>query len=407
MSEPLIKSFWDWIDNIDAQERKRQDNEAFQKEQESARPEETENMKNSLGNIFWQWFDPDKNPVDLLKLNFEESESEPDPEDILSPLALDDFETKEIKTSWENLKENDKSEKSSTEKPESESEKPNYEESSDVLTNNILELHKDKDYFPIIKALSSQVSINSLVSLSKMIQNNNFELKDLNISDISDKKDSEIISSYTSLYLEKWDNSNLDNLVKDLKNIPELADFKIDKSTNTFESDILNIVWKNYLNIPNKNWEISYSENMLFAIELTSQEINTKVKNINTTCQTYITSKEKIESWNLTQALEWIESLYILAYSWEWKIWSKVLDKYKRERLKKIKEEANILDTQVSEAQRNNNNDLIEKLNKKKQELVLESSEITWIKERECVWDIFTWWIMDLSWEWDEKKESN
>lgn len=393
---PLINSSYNPnIENPELSAETEADNKAFQEEQKCATPEWTEEMKNSLWNMFWQWFDPNKK----FNLDFQEPESEPesDPEDILSPLSLGDCDTEEPQGSWEN----DKSEV----EPKDHN-KEGLKKYYEAIPDNILELHKDKDYFPIIKALSSQISVKSLISLGELIENNNFELKDIDLSDISDKKDSEIISSYISLYLEKWDNSNLDNLIKDAINITELGDFKIDKSTNTFESDILNIVWRNYLNIPNNNWENNYSENILLAIELTSQEINTEVKNINTSSQTYITSKEKIESWNLKQALEWIESLYILAYSSEWKIWSKV-EKYITYRRKKIIEEANILDTQILEAQKNKNNDLIEKLNKKKQELILESSEITWIKERECVWDIFSAWFMDLSWEWNEQKESD
>jgi DNA anti-recombination protein RmuC len=202
----------------------------------------------------------------------------------------------------------------------------------------------------------------------------------------------------------EWDNKkqNILDLSDNIKDIPEFEDYNLEMSDNWFDDWVLNRIWENYLKTPDKNWQVDVRKNISTAIEMAKNEICIEAKNFNRDSQTYKTAIVNIESWNLKKQLEWINSLYYLAYSTEWKLWAKdSLKNHKNKRKKELINDANALDEKIQQALKNNNQDEFENLDKMKDSIIDEVKELV-------KWDIFEAWELDkIDNSISEKREQN
>jgi hypothetical protein len=187
---------------------------------------------------------------------------------------------------------------------------------------------------------------------------------------------------------------NLKNCILDIskiESIPELESFDFTTVESEFESEVLNKIWGNYLKTPNESGEFDIEVDFSTAILETRNEILKECANVNIDSETYKVAIRDIKSGDIEKQLEWIESLYILAYSNEWTLWKTTLDKYKKSKQKKLEDEAKKIEKQLNSEGVKNNKDILDKLNKRKQEIINEMSEMTWFKDWKQVedWDIF------------------
>lgn len=352
------------IENPEYAEKIKDENKIFKEEQDSASPKKTEELKDSAWKLFWKNFNPD------LKILIENKEQEEDPENILkgldnTDLNLDFDKLTDIEEETKNIEDSNENNSDLNEK---------------VLDNN--------KYYPVIKRLFdwNQLSQESFNNIKENIINNNWNLdtQTLNI-DIDEKKNIE----WLIVNLE-WDNKkqNLIDFSSDIKSLDEFSSFNINIDKNwSFESEVLNMIWKNYIKIPDFENNIDSKFDISTAIKITSKDIINDVKNI-PDCQTLDTALKNIWSWDLNEQLEWINSLYVLAFSSEWKLAKKEVNSYKEKRKKEIIKEANILDKNLKIAEESSNKNEIDKLESQKEELIKEAKELT-------SWEVFESWDFD------------
>lgn len=257
-------------------------------------------------------------------------------------------------------------------------------------------------YEPLISRLKPSINPDSYYALVEYLSWLNWSEIDINPLDIGEE-DKELIKSFFDSY-KKIENKkeNLDNMLWDIKKIPELKDFNLWKDWN-FELDFLNKVWESYVSFPSKDWKVDHSKDLQTAILKTKVDISSEVKNIIVDSQTYRTAMKNIDSWNIKDQLEWIESLYTLAYSNEGILWKAQIDWYKKRRLDSLEQKALKIEKEIQLSIKSKNTKEQKKLEKMKKEIIQEVSEITWIKEWKKIWDIFSN-TDDAKWpkEWNE-----
>ncbi len=263
------------------------------------------------------------------------------------------------------------------------------EEYQEKLNNDKI---KKTNEYPLVKNYLEENNINS----NNLSLNEEWKI-DINTIDWLNSEDKEMLN-WLLVNLE-WDNKmqNISNLWDIIKDISEFDEFNKEMWDNWFDDWVLNIIWSNYIDIPWKDWNIDKQKNLSVAIEMWKNEILNKVKNIKIDSQTYKTAIVNIDSWNLKKQLEWINSLYYLAFSSEWKLWAKdSLKLYKGKRKKELISDANILEQKIQLALKNNNTDEFKKLDKQKDVIINEADELN-------VWEVFESWKIDkIS---DEPKE--
>jgi hypothetical protein len=154
------------------------------------------------------------------------------------------------------------------------------------------------------------------------------------------------------------------------------------ESESEFKSEFLNKVGSNYSE--GLDTERQLSE----AIIETRVQILKECKNLDIESETFKTAISNIESWNILEQLEWIESLYVLAYSNEWVLWAKVLSNYKEKRKKKLEKKWIKIEEEIVLAKKNNNQEKLIELNKEKEKIIKEMSELTLRKD----WKKVEWW---------------
>lgn len=275
---------------------------------------------------------------------------------------------------------------------ENKGQKPEWTEKQQVKNPDIQDPKTD-----IIKRLFETNNITT--PLEQIIDKNwkiNLENKDIK------PEDKQTIEWFIKNLDPKNKVNNISNLKEDSKNIPELKDnYEIKTKDDWFEAEVLNKIWWNYIKFPDKDMKNNPEADLQTAIKTTKNEILTEVKNIKYDSETYKTAIKNINSWDLKTQLEWINSLYALAYSNEWTLTKKSIESYKEKRKEEIKNHAIELENQIKEAWKNGNKWELKKFELKKQELKNELSEITWIKE----WKKVEWW--DIFWKLDQKIETN
>lgn len=248
---------------------------------------------------------------------------------------------------------------------------------------------EDNKYYPIINRLyeSEQITKESYESITKSISENNWELNLDNLSINSDEK--KLIDWYITELDIKNEDKNILNFWKDIKDVEEFKDFNTNLDKNwKFDSEVLNIVWKNYLKIQVWDEQIDPKQDISTAIETTKNHILKEVKNIPKDSQTYLTAIENISSWNLKKQLEWINSLYVLSYSSEWQLSKKELSSYTKKRKEELKERAREITIEMANLANNPNTEKQFKLNLEKIDVIREANEIEW-------WDVFEAWDID------------
>ncbi len=239
------------------------------------------------------------------------------------------------------------------------------------------------------------------ISIDNLALNKDWKI-DINAIDWLSINDKEMLN-WLLVNLE-WENKmqNIINLGEIINDIPEFDDFNKEMWDNWFDDWVLNIIWGNYIDIPWKDWNIDKQKNLSVAIKIWKNKILNKVKNIKVDTQTYKTAIANIDSWNLKKQLEWINSLYYLAFSSEWKLWAKdSLKLHKDKRKKEIINDANILEQKIQKALKSNDTEKIKILNKQKDNIIKEAEELN-------TWDIFKSWEIDtISDSEPKQKETN
>lgn len=255
-------------------------------------------------------------------------------------------------------------------------------------------LKKNSKYLPIIDRLvnTKQISNNTKnILVSEDLDNIKFD----NIEWIPEEEKK--VLEWTFFNLESSENNREENLVELRNDSKELAkssllwDFDFSIEQNNFNSEVLNKIWKNYLKFPDENGKFDVVEDLWVAINTTKIQILKDVKNIPVNTETYKVAIKNIESNDIKKQLEWIESLYVLAYSKEWELWT-TLDKYKKKKKKKLIEEFEKLNKEFDHLAEQK---ATEDINKRKKEINKRITEI-WNEANEIeAWDIFEAWDVD------------
>ncbi len=240
-----------------------------------------------------------------------------------------------------------------------------------------VEIKSSKEY-PLVKTFLSERNINNdSLSLDK-----DWKI-DVNAIEWLNYEDKEILT-WLLVNIE-WDNraQNRIDFSTNIKDMPEFSEYDLTFWDNWFDNGVLNRIWDNYIDIPDSSWKIDVEKNISISIEVAKNEILKEAKNVKPDSQTYKTAIANIESWDLKKQLEWINSLYYLAFSSEWKLWAKdSLNAHKNKRKKELISDANILDAKQQIALNNNNTEEFKKLDKQKDIIISEVKELV-------KWEIF------------------
>lgn len=325
-----------------------------------------EKYHNSLPDMSDTWTEDDyfnKNPFNKNEDIFSRSEREEWWNDFWAPWIPE----------WENFEE--------------EIEKRDIKERESLLENN--------NTFKIAERLynSNQLSNESFENIMNYIDQNEWEI-DINKVDLEDSERD--LLEWLSFNL-KWENKdqNIIDFSADIKNIEEFKDF--DKtmedwkfSNENWNFNILNKIWENYIKIPDKQNNLDPKKDISTAIEITKNNILKETKNLPIDSQTYKTAMENIKSTDLSEQIQWINSLGILAYSNEWKLAKRTeVNIYKEQRKEELQNKAMKITKQLIEAKKTNDTKRIEKLELEKQKIIDEANEIE-------SWDIFKWWENEI-----------
>ncbi len=345
-------------------------------DKKSITPEELKKTKEEAKKIFGSF-----NPETLKNIPKDSKEKIPeDPFEIVPQEEIDLYQ--------EELINEDKIKDKYLKKIRKKGEKFNLNELLKNYNTNI----ENNPVFPIVERLYEQwkVSEKTINEIWKYLSNN--ENLDINKINFQNKKEKEILEWYlNNLNFNNLNREqNLLELTQDIKKIPTLKELKIEINNDwTFENEIFNKIGKNYLKIPDSNWVFDIEQDFSTAILTTKNEILKEVKNIKKDSETYRQAIKNINSWNLKKQLEWIESLYILAYSNEWVLWKKTIEAYKNSRKKTLIKEA--LKIEQTLQQQKLTEQEKEQIEQKKEQIKEELSEITWIKDwKKIEWgDIF------------------
>jgi len=181
----------------------------------------------------------------------------------------------------------------------------------------------------------------------------------------------------------------------------EKYDFQIE--WDWFKNEVLNKIWKNYLKTETKEWTYDVEKDLQKAIFETKNQIEEEVVNLPKTSETYKVAIKQIQSWDIEQQLKWIETLYVLAYSWEWKFAKKKLDKYKEKQKKNLIEEYQKVQKEIEELKKQTETQKtkqkLEELQKQKESIEKQAKELE-------AWDIFEAWENDKISAAKEQKET-
>lgn len=400
MSSPLIPSSnMPWFENPEERRRIDEDNQRFKQLNESATPEQTEEMKNEASEIFWKSFDPNENIIDVSEL--EKQDEFENPEDILNSLDSVDSDNQNLDTEESLVSEasNDDTEELTI------SNNPNNESNS-IEQASISSSESISPYSPVVDRL-------------------------LSINQITQEEHQEILSKLNSYTREEWKNyflamvENIDNqdiknnIVDSFESNNDINESNFDKSDFYKDSTDLNIdldnwVWgleimlaKNYIDIPNPEWESNKDENISQSMDVTLNTILTNNSKDFIQNNSDLIAEIKSQT-NLNDKYNSLKKLYKEDLKEDAKIgWKKWLEESKRkknsliEKAKKLNEEINeaknIEDTQLKEKK-------LEELNKQKQEII---DEWNWIDNFEAEILSLSGWDIDKTSESTKNNETN
>lgn len=174
--------------------------------------------------------------------------------------------------------------------------------------------------------------------------------------------------------------------VKTLKNKQYLNSFDLEIKDWKYDSEVLNMVWWNYIEFPSSENKKEIEKDLSAAIVLTKSDIEKKYTNLSRGTETYKVAIDNIKSWDLAKQMSWINSLYVLAASKAWELSQKKIDKHISNKKDKLIKEFQELDKEFDElAKKETTNEV----NKRKKEINERIIEI-WDEANEVeAWDIF------------------
>lgn len=384
MNAPLIQwvkepGLWDSF-------KKEQDNIDYNKKPNISFDQTKEDLK-----MLWSDFDISKNIIKEGQFNNEKAEN---PDDVLLWLNSDDWMTpEEIE---QDIEDNNLVASEDEITKEHNAYVDNMEwtwTEEEYKKNTASQKIKSTNEFPLVQTFLEERSI----AVENLSLNDEWKISVNSIEWLS-SVDKEML---TGLFVNiEWENraQNITNFWDNIKELQEFEDFDLSIGDEWFENSVLNRIGANYISIPNKDWNVDTRKNVSTAIEIAKNEIVNEAKNIRPESQTYITAMANIEWWNLKQQLEWINSLYYLAFSWEWKLWSKdSLKVHKNKRTKELINDAKELEIQIQVALDKGDNEKFLKLDKQKDIIISEADELV-------KWDIFASWELDTMVEQSEKE---
>ncbi len=399
MSSPLIPSSnMPWFENPEERRRIDEDNQRFKQLNESATPEQTEQIKNEASEIFWKSFDPNENIIDVSEL--EKQDDFENPDDILNNLDSVDSNIQNLDSEQTLVNESSNNTDELIVGSSSNDESNSIEEANTRSSDSI------SPYSPVVDRL-------------------------LSINEITEEEHQEILSKLNSYTREEGKNyflamvENIDN--KDIKNNivdsfesnSNINESNFDKSDFYKDSTDLNIdldnwVWgleimlaKNYIDIPSPEWKSNKDENINQSMDVTLNTILTN--NSKDFIQNNSDLIDEIKSQtNLNDKYNSLKKLYKEDLKEDAKIgWKKWLEESKRKKNSLI-EKAKKLNEEIKDAKNIEDNELkekkLEELNKQKQEII---DEWNWIDNFEAEILSLSWWDIDKSNESTKNNETN
>lgn len=376
MSWPLIPSWsMPWLENPELKRQIQEDNDRYKQEQENATPEKTRRLKEEAWELFWKWFNPEENIVNVSKL--EEKEDFENPDDILTSLENDQNDSElNLNNSNESLENQDK-----------------------LLTSN-------SPYFPLLQRL------NSVGEISK----EKFEESVIKINSMSKE---ESTNYFLSLADNIENNDVRENIVWSFEKNTEIDESNFEetdffKDWTDLKINIDKWVWwleimlaQNYISIPDQEWNTNKATDINQSMDITLNTIITNNSKDFEQNNWVIISEIKSET-NINTKYELLKTLYKEDLKEDAKIgWKKWLEETRRkkqslkERAKKISEELEnarkVQDDKKREEQ-------LQDLNIQKQEII---DEANWVDNFEAEISSLAWWEVDKASESNETTNKN
>lgn len=227
----------------------------------------------------------------------------------------------------------------------------NQKEKNEVDLKNMPEKIKENKYFPIIERLynSKQISEKSFKEVLVYIKwNKDFQLGKIKI----DEKEKKIIElNIKKIPWEKFEKNNEKkqniiewqqekNLKEFFKDFPDKQKLIKSNKTEWFQKEVLEMVWKNYIKIETWNKEQDKKENFSTAIKTSSNNILNNSKNLNRDTETFKKAIKDIRWDDIEKQIKGLETIYIISWQAEWKLWKTENDKksYDNKKLNLLKD---------------------------------------------------------------------
>jgi hypothetical protein len=394
--KPLIQDFSWGIDNLDKKREREISNKEIADLKASAKPEETLKMQEESQMHLWRLNPNEKKDIDRIKAM-----------EVLE-IQLDNWEIteKEYDIALDNL----------TEKKVSIEENEQISESKEKENKQILEKFKDNPSFPVLERfinieVSEWKKLNlltesDLLQLSQHLWSSEDMIWDLrnwikNI-DFENESTQQILSNY----LDKAESINKPLELDDDGQYTLPDDFKWHMVlSENIDNDIVQLLIKNYIKLPDwNNWESNIENDLYTACEVTLNKI-IEWKNFRKT-DTYYDAVDDIRNWDLDLRVEALQYINSLVNTSEWMKWWKAksnFNKIKSEHslTKKLYIEFKI--NQIEEQISTSNN------NKEQQKLKIELANLIESVDNEdhFEWEVISWGKIDVHWEWNDNIYEN
>ena len=352
-----------WLENPELKRQIQEDNDRYRQEQENATPEQTRRLKEEAWELFWKWFNPEENIVNVSEI--EEQEDFENPDDILS--SLDNNESLETQ---------DKS------------------------------LISKSPYFPLLERL------NSIWEISKE------ELEE-SVNKINSMSKKESLNYFLSIADNIENNDVRENIVWSFENNNEVDESNFEeteffKDSTELEIDMDSWIWwleimlaQNYISIPDKEWNTNKMTDINQSMDITLNTIITNNSKDFEQNNWIIISQIKSET-NINTKYELLKTLYKEDLKEDAKIgWKKWLEEIRRKK-QSLKEKAKKISEELEQARKIQDEETkeqkLEELNIQKQEIITEAN---WVDNFEAEITSLAWWEDDKSSESNETTNKN
>ena len=174
--------------------------------------------------------------------------------------------------------------------------------------------------------------------------------------------------------------------IKEIKNHSAFNSFDLEIKDWKYESEVLNMLWSNYIEFPSHTDTKDIKKDISTAIVLTKSEIEKTYTNLSRDSESYKVAIDNINSGDIEKQMQWISSLYILGASKAWELGKTTIDKYKKSKIEKLISEFQKLNKEFDELEAKKTT---EKINERKKEINERITEI-WDEANEIEgWEIF------------------